>query len=361
MPAGTVPGSEEPDLSTGPGRVLVVDDEEMIRSLISRHLAGRGYVVEAVNDGRHALSLASTGSFDIVLADVKMPGLDGLALTREVQRSAPTVPVVLVTGATSFETAVRAMRHGACDIVVKPFQFDLLDQAVERALARRRSLRDAEEYRRLLERRVEEHTATAALADVSTRELADERENMRRLTEAFDVVLTAAATANETRLGEPDGRTVRIRGWSEALAARAGLDPDAVREVGLAALLRDLGRIAIPDEAAAADREYPLRGAEMLADAPSLGPVAQTVRTCRERWDGSGFPLGLRGHDIPVGGRILAVAIAFENAMARSGDAGPDDAAETLRVEAGFALDPELVNVFLGIPASELGLSISSI
>jgi len=174
------------------GRILVVDDEEVIRRLIAQHLTGLGYACEQAGDGRLGVAMASTGSFDLVLSDIAMPGLDGLALAREVRRTAPSTPVVLVTGNATFDHALRAIRHGACDFLLKPFNLDTLDQTVKRALERRRAMREQEDAVRVLEKRLEEQAIVHAKAE---HELTRLRAEIERLGKELALVRDAARPA----------------------------------------------------------------------------------------------------------------------------------------------------------------------
>lgn len=173
------------------GRILVVDDEEVIRRLIAQHLTGLGHSCEQAGDGRLGLAMASTGSFDVVLTDISMPGFDGLLLTRELRKTAPATPVVLVTAQATFDHALRALRHGATDFLLKPFNLDGLDQTVRRALERRRALREHEESVRLLEKRLEEQSIRHAEAE---RETARLRGEVERLGRELELALDAART-----------------------------------------------------------------------------------------------------------------------------------------------------------------------
>lgn len=310
-------------------RILVADDEDVIRDLVVAHLGRRGFACEGVAEGRHAFALASTGAFDAVLADVRMPGMDGLALARELQRAAPLVPVVVVTGSTSFDLAVRALRHGAVDFVVKPFQLDSLDQAVERALHRRRSLRDAERYRRHLEKRIEEQTETAALLSGIGEDAERSRDAFQRFTEDVERVLTGLAEVSES--ADAAGSVRRVRAWTELLACRAGLAGDDVRDATWAVVFRTLG------------------ATDLLAATASFAGARGVALAIDERWDGTG-PQGLREEVIPAGARAAAVAAAYDRAL-RHGDADP---METLRTQSGYALDPKLTDLFLSVPATEL-------
>jgi putative two-component system response regulator len=352
------------------GRILIVDDEEVIRTLVSTHLESRGFQCEAAANGRHALQLAATACFDVVLTDVGMPGLDGLSLVRELQTADPSVPVVVVTAHSSFDVAVRALRHGAYDFVLKPFPLEALDAAVGRAMERRRLLRENRHYQRILERKVEEKTAHVlrATSDVAsrTRRLRQAAKQLRR---GFEGALAAFGQAVETRCGQPAGHAARVRSYALLVGQRMGLTQRELSHVGRAAWLHDLGLLSVPeavlakptDELDPAERAalgaHPRTGHALLSGVRGLEEAAAVVLAHREHFDGSGQPAGLAGSATPAGARCLAVAVALENRVV------PPRGRPALTVEAAVAevsalagsrYAPDAVDALLAVPLSTL-------
>lgn len=350
------------------GRILVVDDEEMIRVLILRHLAGRGLACETAADGRHALALASTGAFDVVLSDIEMPGLDGIGLARDVARTAPSVPIVLLSGKASLDHAVRAMRYGVCDLLLKPFHLDALDAAIDRALARRKSLREGDEYRRVLQKRIEELAASAAGATADAERRSRQVEESASIAASdLDAVLDALVVAVEDRGASPRGHARRTRALVNEAARRISLAHDEVVVLSRAALLHDIGFAALPDAAGAAGepasgrspeaevlhRRHALAGAEILRRAPVLEGAAALVEAHHEHHDGSGWPHGMRGESLPFSARLLAAAVATDEFLCADSSRGRPELEEFLRLACGTRFSPDAVDALLTVPAAD--------
>lgn len=354
--AGPAAPEDLPHVTAPGGRVLVVDDEELIRTLILRHLTGRGLACETAADGRHAVALASTGAFDVVLSDIEMPGLDGIGLSREVARTAPSVPVILLSGKVSLDHAVRAMRYGVCDLLLKPFHLDALDESIDRAMKRRRALREADEYRRVLQKRIEELSAgtegtTPTAAACGSPDV--------------DALLAALVDSVESRGASPKGHGRRTQALVLEAAKRLQLAPEDVVHLTRAALVHDVGLSNLPDSATwpqgvrsaeddALHRQHPLAGAEILRRAPSLGPSAKLVESHHEHHDGSGYPRGIRGDALPIAARLLAAAVAAEEFLAEDASRGRHELEEFLRPAAGTRFAPDAVDALLAIPADDL-------
>jgi putative two-component system response regulator len=337
------------------GRVLVVDDEELIRTLILRHLTGRGLACETAADGRHAVALASTGAFDVVLSDIEMPGLDGIGLSRELSRTAPSVPVILLSGKVSVDHAVRAMRYGVCDLLLKPFHLDALDEAIDRAMKRRRAFREADEYRRVLQKRIEE-LAAGAEASPQTAVACGSPD--------VDALLAALVDSVESRGASPKGHGRRTRALVVEATKRLALPPEEVIHLVRAALVHDVGLSNLPDSATwpqgvrsaeddALHRQHPLAGAEILRRAPTLGPTAKLVEGHHEHFDGRGYPRGIRGDALPFAARLLAAAVAAEDFLCEDATRGRPELEEFLRLATGTRFAPDAVAALLAVPAEE--------
>ena len=269
-------------------QILVIDDEKVIRELMREILDRAGYETIGAATADEALGLLADNEIGLVVSDIVMPGLSGLELLEEVRARRPSLPVILVTGAGTYQNLSQAVTRGADGLVIKPFSHKDLQNAVAIALERaRRSEHDVRE--RLLA-----PTLAAALAN-----------------------------AIEARDGELQGHCERLGELAVRVATQMGLDPVAVEHVRLGALLHDVGKIGIPDRVllkngALTDaeqelmRKHPLIGDELLNPLDFLPDVRAIVRHHHERWDGAGYPDGLAGEDIPLGARIVGVADAVE-------------------------------------------------
>ena len=269
-------------------RVLVIDDEKVIRELMREILERAGYETIGAGTADDALGLLTDNEIGLVVSDIVMPGLTGLELLEEVRARRPSLPVILVTGAGTFENLSQAVTRGADGLVIKPFSHADLQNAVAAALERaRRSEHDVRE--RLLA-----PTLAAALAN-----------------------------AIEARDGELQGHCERLGELAVRIATLMDLDPTKVEHVRLGAVLHDVGKIGIPDrvllkngeltdEERVLMRTHPLIGDRLLDPLHFLPDVRAIVRHHHERWDGTGYPDGLAAERIPLGARIVGVADAVE-------------------------------------------------
>ena len=351
------------------GRLLVVDDEEVIRSLVTTHLEAQGFTCESADNGRHALELAAAGGYDLVMTDVRMPGLDGLSLIRELQQLDPALPVIIVTALSSFDTAVRALKHGAYDYILKPFHLETLDAAVQRAMEKRRLLRENQQYQRLLEKKVEEKTANLLAAKIAVeRQSRKLRRGLERMRGSMDATVTAIVDGIEGRGGETRNHCRRVRSYTLRIARRLGVAAADLRDLGWGALLHDIGTVTVPDAVLLKRgtltedewelmRRHPIAGWQMLREVEALGGASLVVLHHHEMWDGTGYPYGRRGEDIPIGARCFAVADALDALTAHRPHRARMplfSALEVIERSSGTHFDPDAVRSLLAIPKGEL-------
>ncbi|HEV2327103.1 MAG TPA: HD domain-containing phosphohydrolase [Terracidiphilus sp.] len=332
-------------------RVLVVDDEPQVRAMIGSTLDRHGFEVELAPSGRRALELLDTSNFDLVLTDIVMQDVNGIALLERVHSLQPDLPVVMVTAVHDIGVAIDSMRRGAYDYLLKPFERDHLMSTVRRALDHRQVLQESQNYQQSLEQMVRARTEML-------------RHAMEDLEHSYDVTLEALGDALDLKDSETEGHSKRVTAYTIALARAMGIPPAEIKVIARGAFLHDIGKMAIPDDilrkpgsltAEEQDlmREHCARGYNMLRKIPFLAEAAEIVFSHQEHFDGSGYPNRLRGHDIPVGARIFAVADALDAITsdrpyrkAHSFDAARE---EILRCS-GSQFDPVVVEVFLKIP-----------
>ena len=327
-------------------RVLVVDDEETIRLALGRFLRLRGYEVEVAASGAAALEALVPGRFALMLCDVRMPGVSGLDVVAQAHARDPELAVVMLSAANDAATARTALTSGAVDYLLKPVELSVLQEAVEGAL-RRRALRIGQ---RDVERAIREEVAAR------TAELDRERAALRGISVQ---VAEALVTAMEAKDGFLRGASQRTADLSASMGAELGLDEDTVEAVRLAARLHDVGMIGVREavlhkpgaltrEEYAQVQEHVRIGLEILAPLRHLQEVVQVLRFVgdhHEHWDGSGYPRGLAGEAISIGGRILAAADAYEAVTANRAyqrPMEPEAAVEYLGSRAGSLLDPRV-------------------
>jgi len=334
-----------------PARILVVDDEAHVRSMIAATLGRHGYDVVLASGGREAIEFLDKGSFELILTDIVMQEGNGLVLLERIQEKTPNLPVIMVTAIHDISVAIDSMRRGAYDYLLKPFEREHLVATVQRALDHRQALQESHTYQQNLEQVVRARTEML-------------RQAMEDLEHSYDVTLEALGDALDLKDSETEGHSKRVTAFTILLARNMGIPPGEVKVIGRGAFLHDIGKMAIPDEILRKPgkltiqeqeimREHCSRGYQMLRKIPFLSEAAEIVFTHQEHYDGSGYPRGLRGNEIPVGARIFAVADTLDAItsdrpyrVARTVDAARE---EILRCS-GTQFDPEVVEVFLRIP-----------
>jgi len=336
-------------------RILVVDDDDSVRDVIAVLLAEEGYLCSVAQGADHALELASESEAQLVICDMKMPVHDGLWLLDEFRRHFPDTAVIMLTGYGDTETAVECLRRGATDYLLKPPRVTDLVRAVERALAKRNVELERKKYQRRLERRVREKTADLenALKDIE-----------RAYSETL-LSLVSALDAREHETGDHSQRVVRV---TVGLARKLGLSEPLISDIGRGALLHDIGKIGVPDAILLKPgpltpaewvemRRHPEVGFSIIKNIPFLHTPAEIVLSHQERFDGGGYPRGLRGEAIHVGARIFAIADTIDAITSdrpyRKG-ASFDSARKEIRRCSGTQFDPQVVDALMQIPDDEM-------
>jgi len=333
-------------------RILVVDDEETIREIVSSMLAAAQFQTRQAASGLEALSLLESGEeFDLVLSDLLMAEMDGLALLERSKEKFPDVPVVMVTAVNDIQAALQALRNGAYDYLLKPFEREQLLATVRRALENRRLKRENDSYRTNLEALVAARTQQwkAALVD---------------LEKSYDITLEALGDALDLKNAETYGHTRRVTAYTIAIAQKMGLAREDIRIIARGAFLHDIGKMAIPDkilnkpgklapEEMAEMKEHAYLGYKILSKIPFLTEAAEIVYSHQERYDGTGYPRCLKGEQIPLGARIFSIADTLDAMTSKRvyRAAQPWEAArEEIKAWSGRQFDPKIVDVFLGMP-----------
>lgn len=333
--------------------VLIIDDAPTIRKHLVEVLKPY-YLCEEADSAENAIAIIREKKFSVVLSDIALPGISGVEMIPHVKHISPHSVVVLFSGKLSAEYAVSAMRAGAFDYLTKPLDAEELFAVVERAVEHYELRELNERYKYHLEELVAKRTSELDKA-------LDEIESSYRIT------LKALVQALETRDFETHGHSERVVTFSLRLGYELGLDKDALRDLELGALLHDIGKIGVPDAvlrkpAALNDDEWykmrlhPIHGQKILRNIPFLEGAALVVAQHHEKWDGTGYPQGLRGEDIDIGARIFAVVDAFDamisNRVYRRGRSYEDAVAELERC-AGTQFDPEIVEAFKNVPRED--------
>ena len=333
------------------GRVLIVDDEPSVGALLKERLSLEGYACRACTSGEEALRAMEKETFEVVISDVRMPQMSGLTLLEQAHKKYPRVAYLMATAEDDVRVGVQAMKHGAVDYLVKPIQLESLVVSVNRALAIKRMELELEDYRQDLERMVEERTKQLRAA-------------MKRIEMTYDETLRALGAALDLRDTETAGHSERVSRYTLEIARGMGCSSDELRQIARGSYMHDIGKIGIPDsillkEGKLTQEETEIMqshvriGYDLVCRVAFLAPAAAIVLTHQERFDGTGYPQGLVGEEIPLGARIFSVADTLD---AMTSDrpyrrALPfSTARDEITRESGRQFDPEVVRVFLSIP-----------
>jgi putative two-component system response regulator len=310
------------DADAAATRILIVDDEESIRVPLAKYLTARGYDVRTAASGTEAVTLLESGDYEVVLCDIRMPGMTGLEVVPVALGNDPDLAILMLTAVNDAPTATDALSQGAMDYLMKPIELPHLERAVRRALHRRTLMIE----RRGAEHRVREEVKirTAELHQ-RTVELEQERETLRTLTVKVAETLINAMEAKDVYLR---GHSQRVAELAAAMAEELGCDSDTVEHIRLAGRLHDVGKIGIREEVLnkagaltpeefAHIREHVQIGVDILAPLEHLGEVVAFVHDHHERWDGTGYPRARAREDISLGGRIISTADAYDALTSR--------------------------------------------
>ena len=296
---------------TDPGNaLLVVDDEETIRSALKKYLSQQGYEVSTAADGNEALAVLQRQKIACMLLDVRMPGVSGVDLVPQLIEIEPNVAILMLTAVNDATSASLCMQRGAMDYLTKPVDLADLNRAIQRALRKRATNIEHQNLNLWLK---EEVAVRAA-------EVRSERNKLERLSVATLEALVNALEAKDPYLR---GHSARVADLSAMIAAEMGLADEIIDSVRMGGRLHDIGKIGIREEIL--NKQGPLTpeeyeqvkqhvviGSQILAPLAHLKDIIGFVRSHHERWDGHGYPDGLTGEAIPLGARILCSAEIFD-------------------------------------------------
>ena len=369
------------------GTVLIVDDEESIRNDLYQRLLTEGYSCAVVVDGTETLKTASVQDFDVVLLDMDLPGKSGMEILSRIVAEHSDTCVVMMTTATDIKTAIRAIRLGAYDYVIKPLDMDDVVMRVEKALERRRLVLENKEYHFQLEQKVElevaqiqkylceavesssfEKTTLDKLDAICQPQQFDKMifhvsgvDNAAILEALYLRMARTMALIAEAREPYAYGHSERVGLIASEIATQLNCPGDLIKQIKIAALLHDIGKVAVPDRILAKQarlttdeysevKKHPNVAVEIIQHVDYFKEIIPLVECHHEWYDGRGYPNKLHGESIPLGARILAVADAYD-AMTyprhyRSGFSN-QQASLVLKQGAGKQWDPVVVDAFL--------------
>src|SRR2546429_323826 len=334
-------------------RLLIVDDEPEVRGVLRDLLSGT-YECGEASSAEEALGQLRASEFQLVISDITMSGMSGLEMIPHVKVASPDTVIVMISGMQTIESAINALRLGAFDYLMKPFDLRQAEAAVERALHHHELI--------VAKRRYENH-----LEDLVTQRTAELDEALGSLENAYRSTLQALTAALEARDAETHGHSERVVTFSLRLGREYGLTSAEMKALEFGSLLHDIGKIGVPDailrkpaklteEEWERMREHPLHGQQILRGIKFLTGAARVVAQHHEKWDGSGYPLGLKSEDIDICARIFSVADAFDaitsDRVYRQGRSY-DAAAAELNEWSGRQFDPKVVEAFHRVPQED--------
>jgi putative two-component system response regulator len=334
-------------------RILIVDDEREITEILA-DLLSADYECLKAGSAEQALDCLRNNEFQLVISDITMPGMSGLDMIPHVKQLNADTVVVMISGMQTVESAIGALRLGAFDYLMKPFDLRQVEAVVKRALEYHDLVVAKRRYENHLEELVEQRTIELDRA-------------LNSLEGAYRSTLKALTSALETRDSETHGHSERVVSYSLRLGREFGLSSEQMKSLEFGSLLHDIGKIGVPDailrkpaklteEEWERMREHPLHGQQILRGIEFLQGAARVVAQHHEKWDGSGYPLGLSGEDIDVCARIFSVADAFDaitsDRVYRRGKSY-EAAAQELDDWAGRQFDPRVVEAFHRVPRED--------
>ena len=340
-----------------PKRILIVDDEETVRNLLYKILTSLGYEVEMAHDGFEALSKLVL-DIDLVMLDVEMPGMHGYEVAQHIRSDTKfaNLPIIFCTGMSSRKDRLRAVEAGGNDFIAKPLEFTEIKVRTTTLLKAKDANDQLAQYRAELEDKVADRTE----------ELRSALERMvdaqRQLRDASLDTIHCLVAAAEFKDKNTAGHIKRMSQFSSLLASKMKLPPTSVELILNASPMHDIGKIGTPenillkpgelsDDEIKLMRQHTIYGSKILTKSSS--EIMKTGKlialTHHEKWDGSGYPNGLKGEDIPISGRICSVADVFDalTSVRPYKEAYSNDKAfKIINNGSGTHFDPKLVEIF---------------
>ncbi len=324
-------------------KILIVDDETTITNLFEISLNEEGFYTEIANCGRDALEMFKRCEYDVVVTDIMMPDINGLNLVEDIKKIKPETAVIVITGYPSVDTATEFIRLGAHDYLTKPLDPDTIISTINRVWSKR-----------LLELQKEELLKQVQ----NTNYLLSETH--LKLKDINVEAIRMLARACEVRDEDTGNHVLRIDYYSTALAREMGLDESFIDNIGPSSVLHDIGKIHIPDfvlkkegpftvEDRGIMKKHPILGKQILGNTPFFQMACEIARWHHENWDGTGYPDGLKGKEIPLPARIVRLADTYDSLIMKRPYKQPwteEEAYKEIITNSGVYFDPEVVDVF---------------
>lgn len=349
-----------------PWTLLAVDDEPNILAALRRVFRATGWRILTAGHAQEALALLATEPVDAVLTDMRMSGMDGVQLLERVSQGWPRTARLLLTGQADLASTIDAINRGQLHrYIAKPWNDDELVLTLRQVAERQQLEADKQVLERLTQEQNDQlkalNAGLEARVALRTEELAAANDRLKR---NYLTSIKAFTALIELRGSAQVGHARQVADLARRIAQAMKLDAEVERELTIAALLHDIGHIGLSDTVLARpvnrlDREelrryrlHPVLGEQALLASDDMQGVAPLIRAHHERWDGQGFPDGLRGAAIPLGARILAVADTFEDLRSGRIDGralSPLDARRSVLAGRDSQFDPTVVDAFASL------------
>ncbi|MEK6583402.1 MAG: HD domain-containing phosphohydrolase [Nitrospirota bacterium] len=345
--------------------ILVVDDEPIIRDILVRKLTSSGYRPVAVENAFEALDKMREKTFPVILSDIMMPGIDGIELLKKVRSGYPDTAVVMITAVSNANAAIEALKEGASDYLIKPFNLEEIVMSIANALEKRRLILENRGYQEHLEELVRVQTAEIrGLLAIEQQKTFQLNKALDEIQVTYNTTLEALSTALDYRDNVTEGHSQRVVKYSIEIGKALGLKDYDLEVLARGTLLHDIGKIGVPDsilrkpailtsEEWGEMRKHVEYGYRMLKGIPFLKDASSIVLHHQERYDGAGYPQGLKRDEIVIGARIFAIVDTYDSMTTdrpyRKALTDKDAREEILRGR-NSQFDPVVVDTFFKIP-----------
>lgn len=345
--------------------ILVVDDEPIIRDILVRKLTSSGYMPVAVGNAFEALDKMREKTFPVILSDIMMPGIDGIELLKKIRSGYPDTAVVMITAVSNANAAIEALKEGASDYLIKPFNLEEIVMSIANALEKRRLILENRGYQEHLEELVRVQTAEIrGLLAIEQQKTFQLNKALDEIQVTYNTTLEALSTALDYRDNVTEGHSQRVVKYSIEIGKALGLKDYDLEVLARGTLLHDIGKIGVPDsilrkpailtsEEWGEMRKHVEYGYRMLKGIPFLKDASSIVLHHQERYDGAGYPQGLKRDEIVIGARIFAIVDTYDSMTTdrpyRKALTDKDAREEILRCR-NSQFDPVVVDTFFKIP-----------